>query len=1118
MGAEGNLRRRIMMRAIRRTPSVKGRILTTLVAVLALVAQPMYGLVAGQVASAVTPVVSGEFTNPVADYRNAADYKGITVAVRYKSISGLKGLSVTANRTNGGSVTKEAKQARIDAINSQGGVDGSVTAPIIVQQGSYVEADSSSWQVPTTNNVWSDTTVPTQVVITMTFSDSSTKSVTLPIGTSAATYAQIAPPAPVVGPVKNVQDNLTFPTIQAAINAATTADGETLEVSAGTYNESVVVNKSLTIKGAQAGVDAGTRTIDGAGESIVNGGTQTAFTISANNVTLNGLQVMQTGNGAHTITTPDNYSGITLENNIVTRTANDKSAMHLYGGQNFTIRQNYFSGIYTGIVLRNGNLATPVATNQKIIDNKFDNVRAMTGGTIVVYGQTDLEIARNAITTTFQGISIGATGPVYYKMHGVNVHDNTINLALDGTQPNVNRFGVLVEGMSEGVVIKNNTIKQTGVTPSSTTSYGLVRVSYDDVATTSANPTGLFITENDIESTASDRSVLVGKNITNQIDASKNWWGSQANPASKITSVGATANSDPWLCQSFRLGVVVSVDGSCAPPNAAPTLTVATPAEGTVVSTKANGNKLKITGIFKDDVKANYATMQLVKDGNSVAIGTLYGFGSVWNPAATYAIADGSYTYNLPVPAGLADGEYSLFYTGTDFAGGITARMERKFVIDNTDPTFAITSPANNSYVSGTITINAEVKDANDITKLLMNVGGQSLSWTNSSNGVKITRADDIFSATIDTTTLPEGPVYVSLRGTDGAGNTRYWNNNAAHRQHVFYVDNTPPTVSIDLNSLINPTVANIIANDTNLHRIDVSLRTDGDTTVLAFPGEWTAPGSFNQDYASKLHLASLPDGEYTIRATANDAVWNTTNASSVNFIVDRTAPAASLKSVVNGDGSVSVLGTIADVNLSHYWLTITKDGTVLNLPNTNRTVYTDAFADESLGSFTEVGTYTVKLEARDKAGNKDNTLSVANLTFTINPDTEDSGSSQGGTTGGGQNSNTTESSTGGESPNPAPVQLFTTPAFFGFGTPAISDGSANTTPNESTNTNSGNVLGEQDKKSGTPLKDTGEVLGVMDHKWFGIAWYWYLIILAALVGGWLFLAAAVRRSRENEA
>lgn len=112
---------------------------------------------------------------------------------------------------------------------------------------------------------------------------------------------------------------------------------------------------------------------------------------------------------------------------------------------------------------------------------------------------------------------------------------------------------------------------------------------------------------------------------------------------------------------------------------------------------------------------------------------------------------------------------------------------------DATFPTFAIVTPSNGTAVSGVITIEAEITDESDITKVLMNIAGISRSWTNGSSST-ITRNGNIFSTTIDTTTLPDGPVWVTLRGTDGAGNTRYWNNNANNRQHVFYVDNTAPT------------------------------------------------------------------------------------------------------------------------------------------------------------------------------------------------------------------------------------------------------------------------------------------------------------------------------------
>src|SRR5689334_14363270 len=59
----------------------------------------------------------------------------------------------------------------------------------------------------------------------------------------------------------------TFTTINAAVAAA--SDGSTVQVCAGTYNESVVTSKALIFKGAQAGVDARTGRSDASAESIV---------------------------------------------------------------------------------------------------------------------------------------------------------------------------------------------------------------------------------------------------------------------------------------------------------------------------------------------------------------------------------------------------------------------------------------------------------------------------------------------------------------------------------------------------------------------------------------------------------------------------------------------------------------------------------------------------------------------------------------------------------------------------------------------------------------------------------------------------------------------------------
>src|SRR6266496_6287177 len=108
----------------------------------------------------------------------------------------------------------------------------------------------------------------------------------------------------------------TYMRIQDAVNAA--SPGDTVQVCAGTYPEGpgpLTINKTLTLKGAQAGTDARTR---GGPESIINDIQGTS--VSASNVVIDGFTVQDSVFAAFTgygIWLNPGVSGTQIINNII---------------------------------------------------------------------------------------------------------------------------------------------------------------------------------------------------------------------------------------------------------------------------------------------------------------------------------------------------------------------------------------------------------------------------------------------------------------------------------------------------------------------------------------------------------------------------------------------------------------------------------------------------------------------------------------------------------------------------------------------------------------------------------------------------------------------------------
>lgn len=176
-----------------------------------------------------------------------------------------------------------------------------------------------------------------------------------------------------------------YTTVSAAVTAAVA--GDTVKVCPGTYAESVLVDKALTVKGAKAGSNPGGRTFAGPNESTVDGSTpgSAAFTVNAADVTIDGFSV----------TNPDEGLGIVVKtagNNAVIK----KNIVDGVGGAAF---MNHTVGIYLELG----------PDNVKLISNKIGHVQSATAGA----------------PGTAQGVLVGDSTSSDPSL-GVRIEDNTI--------------------------------------------------------------------------------------------------------------------------------------------------------------------------------------------------------------------------------------------------------------------------------------------------------------------------------------------------------------------------------------------------------------------------------------------------------------------------------------------------------------------------------------------------------------------------------------------------------------------------------------------------------------------------------------------------------------------
>jgi len=330
-----------------------------------------------------------------------------------------------------------------------------------------------------------------------------------------------------------------------------------------------------------------------------------------------------------------------------------------------------------------------------------------------------------------------------------------------------------------------------------------------------------------------------------------------------------------------------------------------------------------------------------------------------------------TYEEHYAISKPLADGTWYFNIRTIDNAGNITATNHYgPFIIDTTPATISWNTPLDGSIHNSAVVLSATSNETMNNFRFLWKEAGD-FSWTQGPNN---NNPQTTYEYTFDP--IVDGVYTLRAQGRDLAIN---WSK--ASPDIEITVDRTAPRTPDKL-KFTNPDL--LCGGITNSSTVTTVWDDNGDnlTGVKEFiysvdtPGimGWTTRVSTTQ----RLGQFNQGEGVYTFKVKAvdnagNEGEWS--DPCSVTY--DATAPDVEITAPTSTHltGIVEVRGTVTDANPHHYWFVITNSsGTkVAGLNTVNDTT---SFTDKLLLNWDTTslpeGNYTIKLEARDSANNKD--------------------------------------------------------------------------------------------------------------------------------------------------
>ena len=679
------------------------------------------------------------------------------------------------------------------------------------------------------------------------------------------------------------QGTVQAPYCRISAAASVAAAGDTVTVSAGDYNEQVIV--------AHSGIQSAPIVFTAAeGASVNIFGKDNGFRISSRSwITINGFTISDTIKYGIYI---KQSAHITISNNHVTRSGLPIEGLNNYGIKLDSVTDSLISGntidynTDSGIFLSNGSTRVTIEGNH-ISFNAQQYSRAAAGMDVRGPGN----IIKNNIShhNEDSGIQLRSGGAdclvvnnLSYRNgdHGIDVSYAPGQRIIGNTVYGNTTSGINIEGSSSYCTLANNITVDNGIR--SPRKDGNINITSESAVGTVIDHDLMWLSEPWIMIVWADRDYMTLADLvaatgkeTHGIEADPKWIdpqngnfrlmaGSPAIDSADSSADGADSEDiesnprvDDQTIPNTGTGARTYDDRGAYeyqpvnnPDTEAPLVAITAPASGATVS-----GTVSVTADASDNV--GVAGVQFKLGDQPLGSEDLISPYSVsWN--------------TLQGP----DGGYTLTAVARDAAGNISVPSAISVTVNNNVdtvlPTVSITAPANGATVSGTVTVTADASDNVGVAGVQFKLNGQLLG------------SEDLispYSVSWDTHQVANGGYTLTAVARDTSGNTR--ESSAISITVNNTVDSVPPVVSITApasGASVSGTIAVTADASDNVGVAGVQFKLDNQP----LGSEDVSP-----PYSLSWNTHQAADGGYTLTAVARDAAGNPGVSSAVTVTVN---------------------------------------------------------------------------------------------------------------------------------------------------------------------------------------------------------------------------------------